>query len=207
MNILLVHGMFSSGTEFPRLFSVLQSDGHHCFIPKLKPYDANKGIKDLSNKLAAYIEAELPPRQKFVIVGFSMGCVISRYYIQHIDRENRVTAFFSICGPHYGSYLAYLYLGKGARDLRPGSRFLKKLNAYGGKFKRIPTYSYRLKFDHMVIPACSSDWGCSQSLVVSGVFHADVPFNDFVIADISQHLLRLENRSSESHDANALLSN
>ncbi len=199
MNILLVHGMFLSGCEFSKLRSALEEAGHQCFMPTLKPFDANKGILDLSQKLHAYIETHLPPDEDFVIIGFSMGCLISRVYIQNIVKEKRVSAFFSISGPHYGSYLAYLYFGQGAKDMRPGSRFLNDLNAYGRRLKRIPTYTYRLKFDHVILPSSSSDWGERPSMLLNGIIHSLVPLNTSLIQDITQRLEQLDSQPIDDY--------
>lgn len=193
MNILFVHGMFSCGGEFPKLRAALEKKGHRCFTPQLAPDDASKGIVDLSHKLDAYVQSHIPSDETFAIIGFSMGCLIARYYVQFIAGESRITAFFSISGPHHGSYIAYLYTGKGARDLRPGSRFLQKLNAYGHRLKTTPTYSYRLKFDPIIIPSDSCDWGGGNSRIVNGFLHPVIPFNLHLIADISRRLRLLDN--------------
>ena len=84
MDIILVHGFGDSGRRFARLQRRLVAAGHHCHCPTLKPADARHGIVDLARKLAAYIEAQLPGSTRFAMVGFSMGCLISRTYLQQL---------------------------------------------------------------------------------------------------------------------------
>ena len=82
MNIVLVHGFISTGKIFFFIKKKLEAQGHICFTPTLKPIDAKYGIEDLAIKLKDYIENNLEADSNFVLVGFSMGAIICRYYLR-----------------------------------------------------------------------------------------------------------------------------
>src|SRR3990167_8736638 len=79
MNIILVHGIFDNVKLFKYMVDFLERSGHKCFVPSLKPADARAGIADLSQKLSDFIDESIGKNEKFVLVGFSMGCLVSRY--------------------------------------------------------------------------------------------------------------------------------
>ena len=112
MNILLVHGMFDTGKIFWRLEQELTQLGHHCFAPSLRPNDAHHGIADLAEKLNGMVNESFDPKEPMVLIGFSMGCLISRYFLHHCGAGWRTRAFFAISGPHRGSLLAYFIQGR-----------------------------------------------------------------------------------------------
>lgn len=192
MNVLLVHGIFNDGSDFNPMVRALREAGHVCFVPALKPWDARYGIVDLAQKLETYVNETLPEGEAFALVAFSMGCLVSRWYVQEIVRFQRVAAFFAIAGPHSGTYLGYGYFGDGARDMRPGSMFLQRLAKSQGGFSAIPTYAYRGRFDHMILPNRSCEWAMAQNLVVSSCYHPRVPANKQVIDGVLNALAALE---------------
>lgn len=96
MNVVLVHGIFDNGAIFKRLAALLTAQGHRCWVPALRPADARHGIEDLASKLKGYVQANMAPGEPFALIGFSMGCIISRQYLQMLDGAQRVCAFFAI---------------------------------------------------------------------------------------------------------------
>lgn len=122
MKIVLVHGIFNDGEVFKWLAKDLRALGHECFTPSLTPANAKHGVRDLAHKLQAYILQTIGPDEPLILVGFSMGCMISRYYLQLLQGYQRTTHFFTISGPHQGTVSAYAYwglclLGKKARTI------------------------------------------------------------------------------------------
>ncbi|HEY0305710.1 MAG TPA: hypothetical protein VGC44_12060 [Longimicrobiales bacterium] len=62
------------------------------------------------------------------VVAHSMGGLALRYFLQG-DGARHVRRVVFTGTPHAGTWLAYLAWGAGARDMRPGSRFLAQLGA------------------------------------------------------------------------------
>lgn len=191
MNILLVHGFWDTGKVFRRLQNRLTAGGHRCFAPTLFPRDARLGIPDLAQKLADYADRNLPDDSPMVVVGFSMGCLVAKYYLQSLPTDRCVNAFFAISGPMRGTMTAWLYPGKGARDMRPGSKFLRELEAAAEGGFKIPVYTYYTPLDLMIIPAASSRLAQAQELMVWTPLHPWMLINGKVASDILEKLGRL----------------
>jgi triacylglycerol lipase len=184
MNILLIHGMFDRGSIFRRLESDLTQSGHRCFSPSLRPNDARDGIADLAEKLASLVDEVFYYEEPLVIIGFSMGCLIARYYLHYFHATGRTKAFFAISGPHHGTWTAYCYPGRGAREMRPGSLLLRDLNAVDHTRMNFPIFTYWTPFDLMIIPSISSQWAPATEYVILSPLHPLMPSNKKVRADI-----------------------
>jgi len=93
---------------------------------------------------------------KIDYVAHSMGGLIGRYYIQELNGYKSIRNYISIATPHYGTYTAFAGLGEAAKQMRPKSDFLNKLNS-GEIIKPGVNYtSIWTKFDEIVIPAESA---------------------------------------------------
>ena len=195
MEIVLVHGFGDSGRRFARLQRRLDAAGHHCHCPTLKPADARYGIADLAQKLAAYIDAQLPSSTHFAVVGFSMGCLIARTYLQQLGGAARAYAFFAISGPHHGSWLAYGYPGQGCREMRRGSAFLQQLAQSVDALTPLPLFAYRTPFDLMVLPSRSAHWPEAHNRVVPTLLHRGMVSSKLVAEDIIGQLARLDGQT------------
>ncbi len=126
---ILVHGIFNTGRLFRRLRAALEREGFPVFAPSLKPRDARTGIHCLGETLKRFMDEHLPGNRPVCITGFSMGGLVARYYVQKLKPDLRIPALITISTPHHGSRMSRLYPGIGTRQMRPGSPFLKDLNA------------------------------------------------------------------------------
>lgn len=188
MNIVLVHGFFDSARKMSRLACELSAAGHTCFAPPLKPSDGRSGLELLARQLDDYIGSILPRGTRLVLVGFSMGAVVCRCYLQLLGGYQRTDAFFSIAGPHGGTLMAYFYPGRGAREMRPGSSLIKKLEATADRLSGIPVVSYWCPMDTMIVPGSSARMaGADQIRLVWGI-HAALPFDRRIHRDIKERL-------------------
>ncbi|RYG07017.1 MAG: alpha/beta hydrolase [Chitinophagaceae bacterium] len=86
-------------------------------------------------------------------VAHSMGGLIGRYYIQEMRGANNIDHYVSISTPHYGTHVSWLGLGEAAKQMRPGSEFLTKLNANYPIYGSVKYTSIWTKTDEIVIPA------------------------------------------------------
>lgn len=192
MKVILVHGIFDTGHIFKHMISKLETNGHECYAPDLKPSDGRLGISDLSIKLKDYIDQKIGVGQPIAIIGFSMGCMVSRYYLQSLEGYTRTRAFFAISGPHYGTMTAYFYLGKGSRDMKPNSHFLTDLALTENRLKGMQLYAYRTPFDAMIIPSKSSDWKIAKNMPTKSLLHSFMVRDRVVISDITRNLHLIE---------------
>ncbi|WOT04704.1 esterase/lipase family protein [Shewanella youngdeokensis] len=178
MKIVLVHGIFNTGFVMRWMHNQLAKAGHECFSPTVAPFDGRLGVEHAAGNLQHQIEQRFGLTDDIVLVGFSMGGIVGRYYLQRLGGANRVTHFFSLAAPHAGSLLAYLpYPSKAMVQLRPNSALLAELNATQHKLKQIALYSYRTPLDFTIVPSKSSIWPMANNRSFWVVLHMSVIFS------------------------------
>ncbi len=153
--VVLVHGIFHSSSAFGRMGRYLRSRGFRTFAPNLKPSTGRRGLDELAEVLRNYIESELPT-EEFDLIGFSMGGLVCRYYLQRLGGLARVGRFLAISTPHTGSQLAYALGNRGCRQMRPGSEFLRDLNKDAHVLEQVRVVSIWTPFDLSVFPSQNS---------------------------------------------------
>lgn len=88
------------------------------------------------------------------VVAHSMGGLALRHYLQQGGGDAVHTAIF-VATPHRGTWLAHLARGRGGAEMRPGSAFLRHLNA-----RPLPTHVHlvcvRTPIDTRVWPGHSA---------------------------------------------------
>lgn len=152
------------------------------------PRDARCGIAALAEQLKRAIEEAIPREARFALVGYSMGALVSRHYLQELGGAARVEAFFSLAGPHHGTLLAHLYFGLGARDMRPDSALLKKLKHSTSARTGIPTVCYWTPFDTMILPLASARLPEAELVRVAWTLHPIMTFSSRIKHDIARRL-------------------
>ncbi|NTU59298.1 MAG: alpha/beta fold hydrolase [Chlorobiaceae bacterium] len=155
-NVVLVHGIFDAGEVFRKMSDCLTGHGFTTYMPDLKPSSGSKGVDHLALRLQEYVERHLSGDDRFSLIGFSMGGLVCRYYLQKLDGIRRVDRFITLSAPHNGSLLAYAFPHRGAVQMRPGSDFLNDLNRDAGILKSLRPVSMWTPFDLSIVPATSS---------------------------------------------------
>ena len=171
--VVLVHGIFGDGQRLDPLTESLEENGYVCFVPDLKPNNAHYGIEDLALKLNAEINAHWGQDAEFAIVGFSMGGLVSRCYLQELGGAQRCRALITISSPHNGTALAYALSSRGIEEMRPQSELLEKLNSESSlmALQEMPIHSYYTQFDGVIVPARSSEWESAHNQKFWSLFH------------------------------------
>lgn len=192
VNVVLVHGILNTGRIFAPLAARLEREGCRCFAPSLRPNTGARGIRDLARKLSAQIDRRFGSRAPIVLVGFSMGGIVTRDYVQNLAAPGRVRGVFLISAPNHGTFWANLSpVGGGIRDLARGSPFLRRLNADLAAWEHIPVSSYWTPYDLMIVPARSSLWAVGDTTRVACPLHPLMPGNRVVMSDIAAKIARL----------------
>lgn len=150
----------------------LEAHGFQPHVPSLRPSSGRTGLEELARQLAAYIAQHLDQGTSFNLVGFSMGGLISRYYLQRLDGMQRVRRFITLSTPHNGSRLAYLLANLGGRQMRPGSPFLADLNRDVQNLDQVGIVSIWTPLDLMILPPSSSRLPVGLELRLPVVLHA-----------------------------------
>jgi len=171
--VVLVHGIWDTSRVFARMRRWLEERGDRVLAVNLKPSDGSVGLDKLAEQLREFVERELTPAEPFDLVGFSMGGLVSRYYVQRLGGVDQVRRLITISSPHRGSYWAYTTGNVGSRQMRPGSEFLKVLNRDVEILERVQHASIWTPLDLMIVPAWSSRFG--EDFRVTVGLHAWMP--------------------------------
>jgi triacylglycerol lipase len=187
--VVLVHGFLETGSNFRMLRQRLQKSGFDCLVPRLRPCDGRGGLDLLAAGLKQDIEEHFGTQQPIAMVGFSMGGIVSRHYLQHLGGAERCQGFITISSPHQGTQAAWLYPTKGARQMRPGSDFLTDLARTESELGDMPLASYRTPFDLIIVPAGNSHWERAENLSFPVALHPLMLSSRKVLDDIERRLL------------------
>ncbi len=188
MRVVMVHGILDTGRKFRRMRMFLEQRGFVCLAPSLRPSDARAGLEELAAQLRDAIDAECGPEEPLALIGFSMGGMIARLYLQELGGWRRTRQFFAISAPMHGSWLAYLYPGRGAVQMRPGSALLRRLDAGVGRLEGIALRAYWTPFDLVILPPASAIWPDAETTRVPALCHPCMVWSRRVHADIARHL-------------------
>jgi triacylglycerol lipase len=168
--VVLVHGIFSDSRELTRLGHYLRLGGWQVFTPDLTPNGGQSGLDALARQLATYTDRVVPGK-KFDLVGFSMGGLVSRYYLQRLGGVERVERFVSLAAPHHGTVLAHLNGSLGGVQMRRESEFLRELARNDDQLSRVKFTSMYNPLDLIILPARSSVMPQARNVRVVGLAH------------------------------------
>lgn len=167
--VVLVHGIWNTAGIFSTLRAHLEQAGWPVYALSMTPNNGDAPIEALAEQVACFVEACLDPQQSFDLVGFSMGGLVSRYYVQRLGGLARIQRFVTVSAPHQGTVLGHFSHRKGVRQMRPGSEFLQSLNQDAYQLAQIQVFSFWTPFDLLILPPWSSqlEIGTTQRLFVS----------------------------------------
>ena len=121
----------------------------------LTPNLGQAGLEPLARQIATFADREFRGRT-FDLVGFSMGGLVSRYYLQRLGGVRRVEHFVTLSAPHHGTALAHFIPNPGCREMRPGSAFLRDLDRDAAQLERVKFTSLYTPLDLVILPSRSS---------------------------------------------------
>jgi triacylglycerol lipase len=186
--VVLVHGFMENGSSFYFMQRRLEKLGYQCLVPKLRNNDGRGGLEHLAEGLKQDIDAAYGPTQPIHVIGFSMGGLVSRYYLQNLGGAARCSKFFTISSPHHGTHAAWLYPSKGVAQMRPGSDFLAQLASTESRLGAMPVVSCRTPLDLVILPTNSSVWHRAENLEYTVLFHPLMVSSGAVISDLTKRL-------------------
>jgi triacylglycerol lipase len=169
--VILIHGIWDTKTIFNKMSAHLTQMGWSVHSLNLLPNDGSLGLDLLAKQLAEYISETFHPEQSIDLVGYSMGGIVSRYYVQRLGGINRVQRFITISSPHNGTVTAYSLPLPGYLHMRPDSDLLLDLNQDVTMLKRINFTSMWTPFDVMILPAKSSKMPVGKEVKLNVLLH------------------------------------
>ena len=154
--VLLVHGIADSAASMRPLRARLARDGRKTIAINLKPSDGRISLEALSLQLRDYVRTHFSAGERLDLVGFSMGGLVCRYYVQMMGGNSRVDRLVTVSAPNHGTLLAFLNRRVACKEMRPGSDFLRKLNEDWSTLREVKVTSLWTPLDLIIIPATSS---------------------------------------------------
>ena len=146
--ILLVHGYGCSRGVWWLLRRRLEKAGHTVASVSLFPPFTSMGklVPQLNRRIEEACAA--CNSRQLILVGHSMGGLICRSYLAR-HGNTRVARLITLSTPHAGAELARIGLGQNAREMEPGSLWLRDMAAMPLK---VPAVSFRNPYDNYVMP-------------------------------------------------------
>lgn len=178
--LVLVHGMLDTSAVFDALQRELAGRRHPLLIPDLPLRLGRTPVREGAERLGRAIEAAFGSEQPLDLLGFSMGGVIARYWIQRLGGHCRTRRFLSVGSPQQGTLTAQpwpRWLFGGIADLRQGSALLEGLNSDLDRLSRIECHSYYSPLDLVVLP------GWRAVLPVGAITMLPVPTHPQLLRD------------------------
>lgn len=155
--VLLVHGYGHNRSGWFLVERTLRTAGFSSVHSMNYVAWGREGVPELAARLATRVEQirRLTGADKVHVIGHSMGGVLLRYYVQELGGDRFVDTAVTIASPHEGTVTAMMGAGAGARDLRPGSKVMRKLAA-GVRRTEVRWVAFYSNLDVLIQPAPSA---------------------------------------------------
>lgn len=171
--VLLVHGIYDTEAKLRVMAQHLRQQGWEVHCINLSPNDGSASLAVLAQQVADYIEATFPSTQTIDLVGFSMGGVVTRYYLQRLEGTARIARYISISAPNQGTLLGFSLPLTGVLEMRWQSQFLQDLNRdYHQHLVNVQMTILWTPFDLMILPPSSSQLALGKEIVLPVPVHA-----------------------------------
>ncbi|MDA0716910.1 MAG: alpha/beta hydrolase [Cyanobacteria bacterium] len=153
--LVLVHGLWDTPRLFNRLKIQLDNQRYPLLIPYLSSGLGATPILELAQRLGSQIEATFGAHTQIDLLGFSMGGVVARSWIQLQGGQSRTRRFISVGSPQQGTLTAQpwpSWLLAGIADMKWGSPLLRQLNTNLDGLDGVDCCSFYCATDLMVLP-------------------------------------------------------
>jgi triacylglycerol lipase len=195
--VLLVPGYRDNSSVFRKLTNFLRDEGFNVHPLTLRPSDGRLPLNQLAEQVAAYVESTFTESARLNFVGFSMGGIIVRYYLQRLGGLARTDRVITLGSPHRGTWMAYYSGRPGVRQMRPGSSFLLDLAQDEASLNQVQFTSIWTPLDLTIMPSSSSVITAGQQKRLLLPYHRALVTSNQSLQSIVQALL--EQRSGTNN--------
>lgn len=129
--ILFVHGWNSSGSVWNTMIANFKANGWTAAQLVSWSYNTSQSNATTAQQIRTKVDSIIlaTGATKVDVITHSMGGLSSRYYAKNLGGDARIDAWVSLGGPNHGTTTAYGCAQTSCVEMRPGSTFLKNLNA------------------------------------------------------------------------------
>ena len=144
---------------FHRLIQAMDQPQRDLLAPHLPHGLGDVPLRELAHRLDEQILNRFGADTTVDLLGFSMGGIIGRIWLQELGGAARTRRFFSVGSPHQGTITAQAIprlLLAGAADMKIGSHLLHQLNRRSDQLALVQCHSFFCRWDLMVCPGSVS---------------------------------------------------
>ncbi len=188
-----MHGLLDTPAVFERLRQQLSGRRALLFSPALPLRLGRTSVHQAARLLDREIARLAPGSGSIDLLGFSMGGVIARTWIQRLGGDCRTRRFISLGSPQQGTWTAQPWSSRifpGLADLKRGSPLLKALNRDVEGLRQVECHSFYSAVDLAVVPACSAVLPVGSRRVVPVATHPQLLRDPAALAPLVAELLR-----------------
>ncbi len=199
--VLLVHGIYNTSSKFNSMTKYLTNLGWDVHRLSLKPNNGNGHLEKLAQQVDNYVNNNFETKQPIDLVGFSMGGLVTRYYLQRLGGIEKVQRYINISAPNNGTMTAYVLPNAGIKQMRPNSQFLQDLNKdIEATLNQIDVTVIWTPYDLMIFPASSSRIGIGEEIKLPVLIHEQMVRHHQLLKTVSNCLskpLKIEQKSAK----------
>ena len=153
--LVLVHGLWDTPHLFRRLVRGLEAHDLPLLVPHLPHRLGAVPLRSLAQQLDDHIRGNFDDDREVDLLGFSMGGIVARVWLQQFGGALRTHRFVSVGSPQRGTVTAQWipsWLFAGLADMKRGSSLLRLLDADVQVLENLDCVSYFCRWDLMVVP-------------------------------------------------------
>lgn len=186
--VVLAHGMWDTHRVFDRMTQQLQALDWQVYRLDMVPSNGDAPLEILAQQLADFIDRTVAAKQPIDLVGFSMGGIVGRYYLQRLGGLDRVQRLITISSPHKGTIAGFFSHRAGARQMQVRSALIQDLNQDIDRLARLNFTSIWTPLDALILPAWSSQVEPATDVQIPGMYHAGMVKDRRVITAVTKAL-------------------
>ena len=190
--IILIHGLWNTSSIFSLISSKLDEKEVEYFAPTLNHAFGMTSIVELANLMDQLIVEKYGLEQEIDILGFSMGGIIGRYWINKLNGHKRTKRFITIGSPHNGTLTSQLvpkYPFRGISEMKINSSLLRDLANYDYFLNDIDCISFFTYWDLMVFPGWRANLNVGEKISLNIFKHRNLVRNPVAVERIIERIM------------------
>ncbi len=190
--IILIHGLWNTSRIFSFISSKLDEKEVEYFAPTLNHAFGMTSIVELANLMDKLIVEKYGLEQEIDILGFSMGGIIGRYWINKLNGHKRTKRFMTIGSPHNGTLTSQLvpkYPFRGISEMKINSSLLRDLANYDYFLNDIDCISFFTYWDLMVFPGWRANLNAGEKISLNIFKHRNLVRNPVAVERIIERIM------------------
>ena len=190
--IVFIHGLWNTSKIFKEIFIKLDKFKVEYLAPTLTHKFGRVSIIQLATTLNYEITNKFGTEKVIDIVGFSMGGIIGRYWINKLGGYKRTKRFISIGSPHNGTFTAQLipkFPLKGISEMKINSSLLNELYSENDLLENIECTSFFTNWDLMVFPGWKAYLPTGKKISLNVMTHKNLVRNPIAVNKIVEQII------------------